>query len=175
VQLKDFGDKFNNLLIIGATSNADRRGMFENKFVEALTNENIVAIPSYKLIFDIRELSRKVVSSAIVGKDFDGVLVTRLVNMTQEEIYIRPTERDENLNYFTYTDNALRASEPGYSAEFNVLTLETNVYDIFSGLLVWSLRTRAPASDNPPSEAIHAQIKLTIDTLRSRGLIEPRP
>jgi len=50
--------------------------MFETKFVEALANENIVAIPSYKLIFDIRELSRKVVSSAIVGKDFDGVLVT---------------------------------------------------------------------------------------------------
>ena len=172
-QMKEFEGQFNNFLIIGATSNADQRGMFENKFVEALTSENVVAVQSYKLIYDTRELSREVVAAAIKDKDIDAVLITRLIALKQEEVYRRTEDRDEGLNYFTFYDNALRQSEDGYAAEFDVLTLETRIYDVLSGLMVWTMQSRN-VDPSAPREVIHNQIKLTIDTLRERGLIQPR-
>lgn len=172
-QMKEFEGQFNNFLIIGATSNADQRGMFENKFVEALTSENVVAVQSYKLIYDTRELSRELVAAAIQDKDIDAVLITRLIALKQEEVYRRTEDRDEGLNYFTFYDNALRQSEDGYAAEFDVLTLETRIYDVLSGLMVWTMQSRN-VDPSAPREVIHNQIKLTIDTLRERGLIQPR-
>ena len=112
-------------------------------------------------------------AAAIKGKDINAVLITRLIGLKQEEVYRRTEDRDENLNYFTFYDNALRQSEDGYSAEYNVLTLETRVYDVLSGLMVWTMQSR----NVDPSDArdiIHNQINLTIETLRERGLIQPR-
>ena len=172
-QMKEFEGQFNNFLIIGATSNADQRGTFENKFVEVLTSENVVAVQSYKLIYDTRELSREVVAAAIKDKDIDAVLITRLIALKQEEIYRRTEDRDEGMNYFTFYDNALRQSEDGYAAEFDVLTLETRIYDVLSGLMVWTMQS-SNVDPSAPREVIHNQIKLTIDTLRERGLIQPR-
>ena len=172
-QMKEFEGQFNNFLIIGATSNADQRGMFENKFVELLTSENVVSLQSYKLIYDTRELSREVVAAAIKDKDIDAILITRLIALKQEEVYRRTEDRDEGMNYFTFYDNALRQSEDGYAAEFDVLTLETRIYDVLSGLMVWTMQSRN-VDPSAPREVIHNQIKLTIDTLRERGLIQPR-
>jgi hypothetical protein len=168
--MKEFAGQFDNFLIIAATSNADQRGRFENKFVAALKSENIAALPSYKLVYETRELSREVVAEAIKGKDINAVLITRLIGLKQEEVYRRTEDRDENLNYFTFYDNSLRQSEDGYSAEYNVLTLETRVYDVLSGLMVWTMQSQ----NVDPSDArdiIHNQITLTIETLRNRGLI----
>jgi hypothetical protein len=173
-KMKEFAGQFNDLLIIGATSNADQRGMFENKFVELLTSENVEALQSYKLIYDTRELSREVVAAAIKDKDIDAILITRLIGLKQEEVYRRTEDRDEGMNYFTFYDNALHQSEDGYSAEFDVLTLETRIYDVLSGLMVWTMQSRN-VDPSVPREVIHNQIKLTIDTLRERGLIQPRP
>lgn len=173
-QMKEFQGQFNNILIIGATTNADQRGMFENKFVEVLRSQKVEALQSYKLIYDTRELSREVVAEAIKNEDIDAILVTRLVALKQEEVYRRSEEdQDEEMSYFTFYDNALRQSEDGYSAEFDVLTLETRVYDVLSGLMVWTMQSRN-VDPTIPREVLHNQIKLTIDTLRERGLIQPR-
>lgn len=170
--MKEFQGQFNNFLIIGATTNADQRGRFENKFVEALTNENVAALPSYKLIYDTRGLSREVVVEAIKGKDINAVLITRLIALKQEEVYRRTEDRDEGLNYFTFYDNALSQSEDGYSAEFDVLTLETRVYDVLSGLMVWTMQSQN-VDPSAARDLIENQIELTIETLRNRNLIGP--
>ena len=170
--MNEFAGQFDNFLIIGATSNADQRGMFENKFVEALRSENIVALPSYKLIYDTRELSREVVETAIKGKDINAVLITRLIALKQEEVYRRTENRDEDLNYFTFYEGALSQSEDGYTAEFDVLTLETRVYDVLSGLMVWTMQSRN-VEPSAARDVIHNQIQLTIDTLRDQGLLQP--
>jgi hypothetical protein len=170
--MKEFQGQFNNFLIIGATTNADQRGRFENKFVEALTNENVAALQSYKLIYDTRGLTREVVAAAIKGKDIDAVLITRLIALKQEEVYRRTEDRDEGLNYFTFYDNALSQSEDGYSAEFDVLTLETRVYDVLSGLMVWTMQSQN-VDPSAARDLIENQIELTIETLRNRNLIGP--
>ena len=171
---ENFTGKLDSFLIIGATSNSERRYLFESKFVEALAASNITALTSYKLIADTRELSRETVEAAIEGKNVDAVLVTRLAGVKAEEVYRLPTSYDHYSSYDGYYDNALQETNSGYYSEYNLLSLETNVYDVASRELVWSMQSEAiDASER--GKIIESQIQLTIDTLRRHGMIGPSP
>ena len=74
------------------------------------------------------------------------------------------------MTFFTFYDNALQQSSDGYHEQFNVFTLETNLYDTASGELVWSMQSEIMDASRP-RHVIEDQIRLTIDTMKSQGLI----
>jgi hypothetical protein len=165
-----FSGKLNNILIIGVTSRSDRRRVFEDKFVEGLAALKVNATPSYKLMDSSLHLTREVVENAIKGKDIGAVLVTRLAGIKDKEVYRQPDNRDENLSYFNYYDKSLHQANDGYTAQYRVVALETNLYDTASGELVWSMQSET-MDISQPRHVIEDQIKLTINTLAKRGLI----
>ncbi len=58
----------------------------------------------------------------------------------------------------------------GHTEQYRTVVLETNLYDIASRELVWSMQSKT-MDDSQPRNAIEDQIKLTISTLAKRGLI----
>ncbi len=165
-----FTGKVDNILIIGVSSRSTRRRVFEDRFVDVLAENEVKAIPSYTLITSTLKLSRETVVKAIEGKDLDAVLVTRIAGIKQQDTYQRPKEKSEDMTLFTYYDNALEQTSDGYYAQFNVFTLETNLYDAASTELIWSMQSEI-VEGSRPRVVIEDQIKLTIDTMRSQGLI----
>ncbi len=165
-----FSGKLDNILVIGVTSRSTRRRVYEDEFVEALAAVEVTGLPSYELVTSSLRLSRDTIREAIRGRDLDAVLVTRLAGVKSQDTYQRPDDRDENLNYFSYYDKALRQDNPGYYAQYRELTLETSVYETRSGQLVWSMQSRAIDSSRP-RDIIEDQIRITIDSLRRQGLI----
>jgi hypothetical protein len=165
-----FSGKLNNILIIGVTSRSTRRRVFEDKFVEGLAALNVNATPSYQLITSSLHLTREIVENAIEGQGMGAVLVTRLAGIEEKEVYRQPDNQDENLSYFSYYDKALQQSNDGYYAQYQVLTLETSLYDTQSGERVWSMQSET-MDISQPRQVIEEQIELTISTLAKRGLI----
>ena len=130
----------------------------------------VSATPSYRLITTSVNLTREVVEDAIKGQGIGAVLVTRLAGVKEKEVYNQPNNRDENLSYFIYYDNALQQANDGYYAQFRMITLETNLYDTQSGELVWSMQSETMDASQP-RQVIEDQIELTIKTLAKRDLI----
>lgn len=167
---EQFTGKLNNILIIGVTSRSDRRQLFEDKFVEGLATLKVNATPSYKLMDSSLHLTRQVVENAIKGQDIGAVLLTRLAGIKDKDVYRAPDNQDENLSYFNYSDKSLQLADDGYTEQQRTVVLETNLYDIESRELVWSMQSETMDASQPRN-VIGDQIELTINTLAKRGLI----
>jgi hypothetical protein len=64
----------------------------------------------------------------------------------------------------------LQLANDGYTEQYRTVVLETNLYDIASRELVWSMQSKTMDASRPRT-VIEDQIKLTISTLAKRGLI----
>jgi hypothetical protein len=160
-----------NILVIAVTLRASRRRGFEDKFVAELASLKVNATPSYELIDSSLYLSRQVVENAIKGRGMGAVLVTHLAGIKEKEVYRQSDNQDENMTYFTYYDKAFQQSNDGYYDQYQVVTLETNFYDVQSGELVWSMQSET-MDVSRPRKIIEDQIELTISILDKRGLIQ---
>ena len=165
-----FSGKLNNVLVIGVTSRSTRRRVWEDAFVTALRAQGIDGVPSYTLLESSLELTRDIVERAIAGQGLDGVLVTRLVGIEQEQTFRLPAAYDDDRGYLGYYDHAWRETSGGYYAKHNIFTLETNLYDVASGSLVWKMQSRSMDASQPRS-LIDEIIRLKAQTLKQHGLI----
>ena len=167
---QSFTGVVDNILIIGVSSNSERRYTFENKFVAALAANNTRAIASYKILDSSLNLRREIIEKTIEGQQVGAVLITRLVGVRAQEVYSLPDDYDYQRSFYGYYDNALQETNRGTYTERTLLTLETSLYDTASGELIWSMQSeRMDAST--PRKNIEAQIKLTTETLLNQGLI----
>ncbi len=64
----------------------------------------------------------------------------------------------------------MHQANDGYTEQYRTVVLETNLYDIASRELVWSMQSKTMDASRP-RHVIEDQIKLTISTLAKRGLI----
>jgi hypothetical protein len=171
---ESFSGKVDNILIIGVSSNADRRYTFETGFVEALAANNTRAIPSRDLLRTSINLRRSIVVKAIEGKQVGAVLMTRVVGTKEKEIYHLPDGYDYQASDDGYYDIALQETNKGYYADEKLLILESRLFDTASGEMIWSMHSGATANDKP-REIIKKLIQLTIKNLADSGLIDAKP
>ena len=83
---------------------------------------------------------------------FDGVLVSRLLSVNQSQEYVPPSTHTVPTSYHGYYDyygtSYALVHEPGYFKTNTTFRLETNLYSVPAGGLVWSgqSETLNPAS-----------------------------
>ena len=118
-----FTGKVSNVLIVGVTSRSTRRRVFEDLFVLALSERGLSATPSYELITSTQELSRETVLAAIEGRNIDGIIVTRVVGVQEDEVYKAQPYYDYYRDFHGYYDHALQQDNKSYYAQFKVVTL----------------------------------------------------
>ena len=106
---ESFSGKVDNILIIGVSSNADRRYTFETSFVEALAASNTRAIPSRDILRTSINLRREIVEKAIEGQQVGAVLITRVVGTKEKETYHLPDGYDYEASDDGYYDIALQS------------------------------------------------------------------
>ena len=167
---ESFTGTVDNILIIGVSSNADRRYTFEHKFISALAASNTSAISSRRLLPSSLNLTREIVEKAIEGRQVGAVLITRLVGVQEKEIYRLPDDYEFEDSYLGFYDIALQETNRGSYEEKTLLTLESRLYDVTSGKLIWSMRSAA-IDATKINEIIDEQIKFTTQSLTSYGLI----
>ena len=169
-----FSGKVDDILIIGVSSNADRRYTFETSFVEALAAKNTRAIPSRDLLRTSINLRRELIENAIEGHQVGAVLITRVAATKEKETYHLPEGYDyQNSDDVSY-DIAQQEQNKGYYADEKLLILESRLFETESGQMIWSMHSGATAHDKP-REIIKELIQLTIKNLGESGLIGANP
>ncbi len=131
---------FKKLLVIGVGENEGGRRLFEDTFAGALANEGTSAQASWGLLPQSTQLSEEQVRGAVEGGNFDGVLITRMLSIDQNEEYVPPSSTTHyGYGYYGYYGASYATvHEPGYYKTNTTFRLETNLYSIATGDLVWS-------------------------------------
>lgn len=159
-----------SVLVIAAFERSTQRRVYEDLFVQDLEAYATEAIPSYSLMTSQVEISRATVEAAVRGRAIDAVLVTRLLGVEKVEAYEPPTSRVYYRSYHGYYQHALTETSPGYYRRFNLLSIETVLYDTASGELIWSMQSES-IEPSTPRPVIEEQIDLTIAHLSAQGLL----
>lgn len=128
------------VMVVGIAQSETTCRMFENHFVEQLQNKGITAVSGHELIQPTDRITREQIEEALAGGDFDSILITRLVGEQSHSQYVQtgyestlPSYYDNFYGYYAYS-----AINPvGYVDTFTEYQLETNLFDVKSGKMVW--------------------------------------
>ena len=171
---------YKDLLIIGIAESVQNRRAYESYFVEALAEDGIEAVASYKLMKSDEKIERDTVARAIKGLGIDGVIVTHMVAVDEETVY-RPSMDYQPMYgggyyggmYSYYPHVNTYVTRPGYYTTHETYTIETNLYDVETEELVWSARSRT-FSPESVDEVIVDMTKLLIGDMKDKNLIKKK-
>lgn len=166
------GPALERFLVIGMSSNPNRRRYFETAFSRHLAGAGLSAESSFRLIPDDEITEEKDVIEAVISQtSADAILTTRLVDISREESYVPPTYDYVPLGFYDYYYPTYRLMfRPGYVVTNTTVILETNVYSAKTKALLWTGNTR---SFNPSSadRVVEELSRIVVDELASHGFI----
>lgn len=137
------------------------RARLEDEFVNNLRAMGVEAIQSYKYLPDLKGLKAETIKAKLGEIDRDSVLVTRLVDTKKESVYMPGTTTYTSSystsayhNFNGYYSNSMTAtSTPGYTIDYKIYTLESNLYAAHNDKLVWSAVTTTNTDDTDSVDA----------------------
>jgi hypothetical protein len=163
------GKPVSDILVIAITGNEDSRQSFERKFVSQLKSAGVEAISSQEAIpmpADL-ELKKEMILSAVNQFENDAVIITRLIDREVKEVY---THGGTARGYYGYYS---RHSAPGYASTSKTYRLETNLYDVKTEKLIWSVQSKTFSKDSK-DQMINDVIRVVVDDLHNSKLIAPK-
>jgi len=170
------------LLVIGLSDRDVTRRVFETELSTLFREKRVDAMPSFQLLPELPEASdegTEVIRSAIAGRGFDSVLVTRLLGIDTKTTEVPGRTEvvedwDHPYRFYPYYARSYKVvHQPGYTVQNNIVRLETNVYDVASEGLIWAAvsETFNPASLNDIVRTFGAEV---VRDLENNKLL-PRP
>jgi hypothetical protein len=167
------------VLVVAISEDERNRRIFEDSFARAFRAAGVEAISGYSLLPSDAAPEAETISKAIEGKGIDGVVISHHAGSDEETVYYPGRTRTEAWGtggygrrhydgYYRRTYETVH--EPGRTAKYTTVFIETNIFETTAKKLIWSARS---ASDNPESalEIINALSKEVIESLRKGGLI----
>jgi len=177
------GPAFQKILVMGISPDSNVRRIFEDQFVAELRGRNIDAVASYRETQNDGELSEDQVQEIMRKTGTGAVVVTRVARVDRETLVSPGSTRTTTFgpgrdywgghrhdSFYGLYRSAWTTHIPPTVHEFDVYTLETNLWSVDGNELVWSGTTESLAPSNVFRE-IEQLIGLVIDAWIKRGLI----
>jgi hypothetical protein len=159
------------VIVVGVTKQPSVRRVFEDEFASKLKAAGVEAIPSYTHISEDGQADPVALESAVGKLGLDGVLVTRLVKQEKQTQVSGGYGPVAPMGLHGWYSSAWTGYyEPPTVYQYDVVTLETSLYNTQQSKLVWSgtTETFAPADVKEETAGL-AQI--IIAALRKQGVI----
>lgn len=177
------GQGMNKVLIMGITGNVSARLIFEDEFVSQLKNKGVDAVASHSVIQAKGELSRENIQSKIEDLQVDTILITKVIAKKQEEIihpgttYVAP--QMSRMGYHDYYRRGYRyVHNPAYIqhtpstiTQYEVLSIESNLYEIKSEKLIMSIQSDMVVKGTA-EDLIKSYIDMVMKELSGKNLIK---
>lgn len=161
-------------LVVGVSEDLGQRRVFEEEFARRLEAQGTAARSSLALLGPEKKPTRETILAATQEADsaFDSVLVTHLVRVDRDTVYVPPTTYVRPYSSFGYYYGQVYdyVTMPGYYTEEVNVILETRIYQLPGQNLIWSARSR---SFDPTSteDMVRSLAQAVIQDLQQRGLV----
>jgi hypothetical protein len=166
------GGKLKNVLVVGESTNQVVRRIFEDEFTARFKSRGTNAIPSYTIFPSDKTLDKDTIESKSRELGIDSMLVARVVDTkTKQELTPAPSTYYYRDIYFYDWPNRYSpfysGTFPGryyndrsYYSEYEVVNLETNLYETQTGRLIWSA-----LSDTVIGGSTELEVSSVVETL----------
>lgn len=172
-------EPLSKISVLALTSSNINRISFESSMVNSLNLNEQIAIPSMNMTPQLpqpTEQNRDQLKNILMEQEYDAALTISLLDDTEDtryvpgESYVVPRtyyNRFGNYYFRTYS----RVYTPGYYENTRKIYLESNLYKVETGELLWSAQTET--ADPASIETMAVDFAEAIATeLRSRGFIK---
>lgn len=159
------GPPASNVLVIGVAKGDTMRRLFEDTFVQQLHNAGLQASASYASIPPGEGGSAKL-GDLVKHTGADAILVTR-VQRVEQRVNVTPSGPGWGGFYGWY--GGAWASTPEVT-QYDVVTLETSVWDARTEKLVWTVTTQGLGTNDIP-KATTQLAQTLIPKLRADGVL----
>lgn len=161
---------FERVVAIAALTETSRQRIAEDALASEIERTRVV--PAYTLLTredraDVDRLRRVLEANGI-----DGAITLHLVGVEEEETYVPGTTRVYPMGYYGYYGTVGSVVyDPGYIRTDTYVVVETSLYDVEQGKLLWTgiSRTLNPKDIDSLIEGIAEAAR---DELREEGLLE---
>lgn len=172
---------FKKVVVVGVTPRAPARRMYEDGFVADLQARGLDAVPSYTVAGD-GQLDKAAAEAKLQEIGAEAVIVTRLVDQETVQNYYPPTYSSVAAPsayyggwYGYYSMGYTYMSSPGYTVENKVFRLETNLYHLKTGKLLWSGLTETTIiSGDAPEAELGPLISIVVYDMEKRKVLPKR-
>jgi hypothetical protein len=148
-QRPDFkGGPFKRVLVVGVTTEATVRRIFEDEFVRQLRARGTEAVASYTLIPEDGQVDRARLERAVKEAGADGVIVTRVVKVEQKTQVMpgTPAFPGFGTDIYGFYGTGWGGVWTGYASppavfQYEEVRAETKLFDARSAQLVWAAQS----------------------------------
>ncbi|MCB0322263.1 MAG: hypothetical protein KDD69_01785 [Bdellovibrionales bacterium] len=163
------------LIVVGIEPSIADRRVFEREFAGVFEDAGIEAFESYKLLSDNEQPNRQTLRPTIDRTGSDAILVSSIVEVTDEAEYVPGWSRVDYVGPYGFYDRYYpwafdRVSAPGYVVSYKNYTLESLLYEARSGKLLFAAtsKTMDPDSIHELADSLAEEI---LDQLRELGVV----
>ena len=162
------------VMVIGVSKNPVNRRIFEDEFVQQLKARGADAIASYTVLPDAKQNDQEVIAKKVAEQQADTVLITRLVSKRTVQVYVPGTVYYPPVYYGTWRDyygyGYQAIYTPGYIAEDEYASIETNLYSAANDKLIWaaSSETMMRGSDQ---KLINSYVGVMVKKMAEQGVL----
>jgi hypothetical protein len=167
-----------SILVVALTGNPGNKFLWENRMATLLRQDGIKtvittlnAFPRYQSSgVDVEEII-----DYVNNNNIEGVLVTRLVDTKQEQVYHPPSSASYSGSYGYYGNfssyySHAHSRSRGFTTTQTTALLETNLYQVKNQELIWSMSSETIQLSSV-SELIDSISKKVLETLKKDRLI----
>ena len=159
-------------MVMGVTDSEGLRGQYEDLFVSALEQAGADAVASRTEFPSETKLTKQQLRAELEEAGVDSLLVTRVIDEKEKMQYhapvVYPDPYYSYFGYYSYSFDYVRS--PGYVTTYIEIHLETNLYDVETGKLVWSGRKEI-TDERSDKTNMKKVIEATIRDLQKNGLL----
>ena len=183
----DFTGKIQEVYIIGIAKQESTRRIFEDEFRRQLASYGVAGVASYADLPMSTETNQDAIAAKVKMNGADSVLMTRAVGKRTEQIvnpgYISRPGYGSGYggggyfpdpyyrNYGSYYARSYDVVyQPATVSEFEIVTVEANLYNAASGELIWSAQLETMVEGNLGKLIVDFVATVTKD-LKEKGLL----
>jgi hypothetical protein len=162
------GPPATSVLVVGISRSETTRRLFEDTFVKELQADGLTATASYTQVAGGQDNTPQL-TQLVKSSHADIVLATR-VQSTQQKTDVSPGYVAPPYGGFWGWYGSAWMAEPPLVSQYEVVTLETTVWDTRTEKLIWSITTERVASKNIPAATVQLAQTL-IPRMKAQGII----
>jgi hypothetical protein len=178
----NYNGQVKKVYVVGIAKQETTRRIFEDEFSKQLATYGVIGISSYSDLPASEEINTEVIAAKVRTNGADAVLLTRAIGKRTEEVvnpgriydYGPPGLYYPDPYYRNYGSYYARSRElvyqPATVSQFQVMTIEANLYDAKTSELIWSAQLETTVQDNLKA-LIDGFIETVIKDLKAKGLL----
>ncbi len=160
---------FEHIVAIAALPDELRQRIVEDAIAASATETKVT--PAYTLVSQADRADVERLRAVLEGHGIDGAITLSLVRVEDKTKYVPGAIRTYPGGYYGYYGHmGAVVQEPGHYRTDTHVIVETSLYDVAEGQLLWAAVSRTLNPDSV-DELIEGIVKAATEDLQNRGLI----